>query len=402
MANTLLTIGMITNEALDVLENNLTFTKRVNRDYDDEFGVAGRKIGDTVNVRKPVRYIGTRTPALSVSNSTETSVPVTLNNQYQVAMSFSTADMALSIDMFSDRFVKPGVAQMANMIDYDGLQQFYNVNGSVGTPGATPSALLTYLQAGVVLDNNAAPRDGERSVVLNPIAQATIVDNLKGLFQSSERISEQYEKGMMGQAIGVNWYMDQNVGTRTTGPLGGTPAINGAGQSGSSLVTDGWTAAAALRLRRGDVFTIDGVFSVNPQNYNSTGALMQFTVTSDVLSDGAGNATLPISPAIVLSGPFQNVSAAAADNALLNVVGAANTATPQNLMFHRDAFTFATCDLPIVGGTDICKRVSSKQLGMSIRMTRQYDINTDFLPTRLDLLGGWATLRPELAVRING
>jgi hypothetical protein len=392
---------MITNEALRVLTNNLTFTKRINRQYSDKFGIEGAKIGTTVNARKPPRYVGRTGQAISIEDATETQVPVTLTTQFGVDISFSSADLLLSIDDFSNRFIKPAIAVVANKIDFDGMQLSDTVANSVGTPGTVPNALLTYLLAGVALDNNATPMDGDRSIVINPLMQATIVDNLKGLFQSSNQIKEQYEKGKMGTSVGFDWYMDQNTNVHTVGPLGGTPLVNGAAQTGSSLVTDGWTAAAALRLNRGDVFTIAGVFGVNPQNRQSTGALQQFVVTADVSSTAGGAATIPIFPAITTTGAFQTVTNSPADNAAITVVGAANTNTPQGLAFHKDAFTMVSADLPLPRGVDMAARVSDPQTGLSIRMVRAYNISTDQFPCRLDILYGWKELYPELACRIQ-
>jgi hypothetical protein len=403
MANSLLTIDMITNEALMVLENSLTFTKQVNREYDDQFAKSGAKIGDTVNIRKPVRYVGRNGQGLSVENSVESSVPLTLSNQWGCDISFSTKDMTLSVDQFADRFLKPAIASVANAIDYAGMQLYRDVYNTVGTPGTTPSALSTYLDAGVKMDNEAAPRDGQRAVVLNPQGQATIVGNLTTIFNPNKTISDQYLEGTMGSAVGFKWSMDQNVATHTVGALGGTPLVNGTTVSGATtLVTDGWTAAAATRLRRGDVFTIAGVFAVNPQNRQSTGQLRQFVATADAASDASGNLTVSISPAIISSGQYQTVTALPADNAAITVLGAANTVTPQNMAFHRDAFTFATADLLLPGGVDMAARKRNSNLNVSMRMVRAYDINTDRLPARIDVLGGWATLRPELACRIAG
>jgi hypothetical protein len=401
MANTLLTISMITREALRVLENNLTFTKTVNRQYDDRFGVEGAKIGTVLNVRKPPRYVGRTGTAISIEDATETQVAVTLDTQFGVDISFTSEDLALKIDDFSKRFISPAVATIANKIDHSGLALYKSVYNSVGTPGTTPNALLTYLQAGVKLDDNAAPMDGDRSVCITPMMQATIVDALKGLFQQSSAIASQYRRGQMGTAIGFDWYMDQNCNTHTVGPLGGTPLVNGASQTGASLITDGWTSAAASRLKEGDVFTVAGVNSVNPQSRQDTGQLQQFVCTADKSSDGSGNLTATISPSITVSGAFQTVTGSPADNAAITVIGAASTVSPQGLLHHKDAFTLAMADLPLPQGTDMAARVSDSQLGMSIRMIRDYDITTDKFPCRLDVLFGWAALRPELACRIQ-
>ena len=206
----------------------------------------------------------------------------------------------------------------------------------------------------------------------------------------------------MGTAVGFEWYMDQNVNTHTVGPLGGTPLVNGSTATGATtLVTDGWTASAAARLKKGDIFTIAGVNHVNPQSRQSTGTLQQFVVTADVSSDGSGNLTAAISPAIKTTTAFQTVDALPADNAAITVLGAASTQSPTGLAHHKDAFTLAMADLPLPKGTDMAARVSDDQLGMSIRLVRDYDITNDKFPCRLDVLYGWATLRPELACRIQ-
>lgn len=397
--NVLLTISMITAEALRVLENNLTFTKQVSRQFDDRYAVEGAKIGTVLNVRKPPRYVGRTGQALQVENAVETSVPVTLNTQFGVDLQFSSQDLALSIDDFSNRFLTPALATVANKIDYDGLQLYSQIYQAVGTPGTVPASLLVYLNSGVMLNNSAAPMDGKRSQILNPQMEATLVNALTGLFQSASAISEQYMKGKMGIAIGFNFYMDQNVAVHTVGTYGGTPLVNGASQSGNSLITDGWTVTTTT-LNVGDIYTIAGVYGVNPQSRQSTGALMQFVVTDVTTTDGSGNSTIAFNPAIVASGAFQNVTNVPADNAAITVFGASTTVTPQGMAMHQDAFTLACADLPLPNGVDMAARMSDKQLGLSIRMIRAYDIQGDMWPCRLDILYGWAVLRPELACRV--
>ncbi len=409
MANTLLTIAMITREAYRILVNNIVFTSRVNREYDDRFAQEGAKIGTVVNVRLPVRYVYTQGQGLQLQDATETSVPVALTTQYQRAFVFTSADLALSIDDFGKRFVKPAIASMANQIDGDGLALWNTVYQQVGTPGTVPNDTLTYLNANVQLDDAAAPVDGERCFIINPRMQATIVNTVKGLFNPQAIISEQTRKGEMAREfLGGDWYMDQNVATYTTGPLGGTPLANAAiAQTGASIVTDAWTSAIAKRLSKGDIVTFgtlgtsNAVDMVGPQSRADTGKLQQFVVTADVSSDGSGNATIPISPAIVTSGPFQNVTQGVVDEAPVNTYAATSTLSPQGLLFHKDAFTFVNADLPLPNGVDMRDRASSKYAGLSIRLIRDYDINTDRFPLRLDLLGGWATIYPQLACRVS-
>jgi len=328
-----------------------------------------------------------------------------LTTQRGVDIAFSSADLALSIDDFSDRFIKPAIANVANGIDFDGLGQYINIYNEVGTPGTVPNALLTYLQAGQRLDEEAAPRDNDRSLVISPAMQATIVDALKGLFQDADSISEQYLRGTMGRTIGFKWSMDQNVRTQTVGAYSpGGATVTGGGQSGSSILTGGWPNTTQV-LNQGDVITFAGVFAVNPQNRQSTGALRQFVVLANVTSSGGGVATIPVACSggfgLIAAGPFQNVSALPLGSAAITVSGASGTGpSPRGLAFHKDAFAFASADLPLPKGVDMAARVNDKQLGMSLRLIRAYDINTDRFPCRVEILYGWTTLYPELCVRI--
>lgn len=403
MSNTLLTIGMITNEAMAVLENQLTFTKQVNREYDDQFAIPGAKIGDTLNVRKPVRYLGRTGAGLSVEGSTESSVALSLDTQYGCDVSFTTKELTLDLDNFSDRILKPAMATVANMIDRSGLALYKDIYQAVGTPGTTPSSNLTYLQAGVKLDNAAAPNDGMRAAVLNPIAQATLVNANFTLFNPQGAISNQYEEGTMGRAFGLKFSMDQNIVAHTIGTYAAAPGavtVNGTVSSGSTIILAGWTAGDVLKA--GDIVTFPAVFAVNPQNRQSTGQVQQFVVTADATANGGGAMTISVSPAIITSGQYQTVSAALLTGAVLTVHGASATSTPQNLVFHRDAFTFATADLEMPQGVWMAKRVTSKKLGISMRVVKAYDITNDRAPMRIDILGGWKTLRPELACRVEG
>ena len=403
MANQLLTINMITREALRVLKNNLVFARRVNRQYDSRFGVEGAKVGTTINVRKPPRYLGRVGQALTIENAVETQVPVTLNTQRGVDIQFSSADLALSIDDFSSRFIKPAVASIANAIDYDGLQLYKQVfsSANITNPGTTPAGLAEYLAAGVKLDDQAAPNDGERYMIVNPDAQAALVGALYTYFNPQAAIASQYTKGQMGDAAGFSFAMDQNVARFTAGTRDNTTPITATAVTSlpsSTLSVTGGDASATYK--EGEIFTIADCYAVNPQSRQSTGALQQFVVTADATGDGGtGAVTLAISPSIITSGPFQTVTGYAASKAL-TFIGAASTAYAQNLAFHRDAFTLVTADLPLPGGVDMASRVSDKDTGLSIRLIRQYNISNDQFPCRMDVLYGWACLRPELACRV--
>jgi len=412
MANNLLTISKITNEALMVLENELTFTSEVDRNYDDQFAVVGGKIGATVNVRRPGRFVGATGPALSVEDFNETSVPVTLTTQFQVATQFTTQDLALSLDMFSDRVLKPAVATIANKIDRDGLLMAKNNTANiVGTAGTAPTGLITYLTAAAYLDSEGAPRDGRRSCIVEPFTSATIVDSLKGLFVPQEAIGEQYRKGLMGRdSGGMNWKMDQNVQAQTFGSYSSaTLSCNvttatgflTSGWAQTSTITIGATSAAAT-LNQGDTFTIAGVYAVNPQNRQAygSGKLRSFVVTAPVSISSGGTASVTVSPAVITAGQFQNVSVTSTGSQTVNPFNNTGTTSSQNIIMHRNAFCLAVADLELPEGVHFAGRASDKEIGLSLRVVRQYTINNDSIPTRLDVLYGWAPLYPELACRV--
>jgi len=385
MANNLLTISKITNEALMVLENELTFTSEVDRNYDDQFAVVGGKIGNTVNVRRPGRFIGTTGPALNVEDFNETSVPVTLSTQFHVDTQFTTQDLALSLDMFSDRVLKPAVAAIANKIDRDGtLQAANNTANIVGVAGTPPTGLITYLTAAAYLDSEGAPRDGRRSCVVEPFTSATIVDSLKGLFVPQEAIGEQYRKGLMGRdSAGMNWKMDQNIVSHTFGSFSGSATVNTTTATG--FLTSGWASSSTITLtltngvslNQGDTFTIAGVYAVNPQNRQAYGSnkLRNFVVNTAVSGSG-GTISVNVSPAIITAGQFQNVSIpSTSSTAAVSFFNQSGTVSPQNIIMHRNAFTLAVADLELPEGVHFAGRASDKEIGLSMRVVRQYTIN---------------------------
>lgn len=315
MANNLLTISQITNESLMILENSLGFSGQVSRDYDDKFAVTGAKIGNTLNVRKPGRFIGTSGPALNVEDFYESSVPVTLSTQYHVDTQFTTQDLALSLDSFSDRIINPCVAAIANKIDLDGLTMAKNYTANiVGTAGTPPTALLTFLTATAYLDSEGAPRDNKRACVLEPFTSAAIVDSMKGLFNPQGSIDKQYKKGLMGKnTIGMDWYLDQNVVSHTFGTYADTLTTNTTTLTGS--ISTGWASSSTITLvssggtaalKQGDVIQIAGVYATNPQNRQAygSGKLRSFVVASDVTVASGGGSSVTVYPALITGGQF--------------------------------------------------------------------------------------------------
>ena len=422
MANTLLTISKITNEALMVLENELTFTSEVDRNYDDQFAVVGAKIGATVNVRRPGRFIGTTGPALNVEDLNETSVPVTLSTQFHVDTQFTTQDLALSLDMFSDRILKPAVAAIANKIDFDGTTTAaLNTANIVGTAGTPPTGLYTYLSAQAYLDSEGAPRDGRRSCIVEPFTSATIVDSLKGLFVPTAEISSQYTKGLMGRdSGGMNWKLDQNIVSQTFGNFSAsTVTASVATTTATGFLTSGWASSSTItltaantgtiNLNAGDTFTIAGVYATNPQNRQpyGTNKLRSFVVKSAVSVASGSSVSVTVSPAVIYGGQFQNVSIPAPSGTAAVTFFASQynasgngVVSPQNIVMHRNAFTMAMADLELPEGVHFAGRASDKEIGLSMRVVRQYTINNDSIPTRVDVLYGWAPLYPELACRV--
>jgi hypothetical protein len=402
-----------------ILENELTFASEVNRDYDDQFAVSGAKVGNTINVRRPGRFIGTSGPALNIEDFNEGSIPVVLTTQFHVDCQFVTQDMALSMDLFGDRVLKPAIAAVANRVDRDGLLMAKNATANiVGVPGTKPTGLLTYLTAAAYLDSEGAPRDGRRAMVVEPFTMAAIVDSIKGLFVPQEAIGEQYRKGLMGRdSGGMNWKMDQNVIAHTFGSWAttvGTLTANTTGAFTGSLAS-GWaqtstitlTNSQTLTLNQGDTIQIAGVYAVNPQNRGTYGGQMlrSFVVQSTVTA-AAGTFSVTVAPAIITGGQFQNVfvgsTSATATVTPLSIAGTTATAvvSPQNLMFHRNSYVLVVADLPVPEGVDFAGRASDEETGLSLRIVRQYTINNDSLPSRIEILYGWAPLYEELACRV--
>ena len=404
MSNTLLTSSVIMKESLRILKNELTFTRGVNREYDDKFGVTGAKIGATINARKPPRYVGRLGQALQVEASTETYVPITLDTQFGVDVSFSSADLTLSIDEFAGRFLKPAMATIANKVDYDGLQLFKDVNNFAGTAGVLNGGSVTssqvqstILAARRKMTENGVPYN-PRNIVVDPASSANMVSGLTNLFNPSATISKIFNQGALGDNIlGFNFAEDANVASFTPQSAGSLTAISAVPASGANTLA---VTTAAGTVPRGTVFTVAGVFAINPQSRQSTGSLMQFVVTADTVVTTSG--TLPIYPAYIPSGQFATCTGTPVSTAAITLLSGAVGSGPyaQSLAYHQDAFTLATADLLLPGGVDMAERDNFD--GISMRMIRQYDINSDLFPTRFDVLYGWKTIYPELAVRITG
>lgn len=392
MSNTTLTPSIISKETLVMLENNLVAAGKVNRKFEDQFV----KIGSTLTIRKPNRFKVVSGPGLQIQDVVEPSTSITISNQKHVDFQFSSQELTLVIEEFSERYLKPAASELASQLDYDVISNFNQLFNVVGTPGTVPANFASLGAVGQRMDEGAVPQD-ERTLILNPAAYWSLANGLIGLYVQS--VSEPALKGFLAKIANFSIYMDQNVQSQTVGAYAGTPTVSGAGQTGSSLLTAGWTASIANLLNVGDVFTVAGVYAVNPKSRQSTGSLQQFVVTAAASSNGSGNATLSIYPPITTTGAYQTVSASPANGAAITVVGTASTSYAQNVAFVRDTFGLVTVPIELPDGVDFKARETYK--GVSLRIIRAYDVNSDVTPCRVDMLYGTATYYPELGVRLT-
>ena len=400
MSNSILTIDMITRKALEILENNLVITRNVNRQYDDSFAVEGAKIGSTLRIRLPDRALVTDGAALQVQDDNEQYTTLAVASQKHIGVNFTSAELTMQLDDFAERVLKPRISQLASSVDADVANSYKAIYNSVGTPGTTPSTSLVLLQAQQKLNEGAAVMS-PRYATVNPAANAGLVEGMKGLFNPTDTVSRQFKNGMMGMGVlgfeEVN--MSQSIKQHTTGAWGTAITVT------STITTEG-TASVGLSFTGssktwnvGDVFTIASVYAVNPQTRETTGSLQQFTVTA--VASGSSTATVSISPALYTpANALATVDSLPVSGAVVTMLGSASTQYAQNLVYHKDAITFATADLLLPQGVDMASRQVHN--GISLRVVRQYDINNDRLPCRIDVLYGYAAIRPQMAARIWG
>lgn len=410
MANTLVTIEWVSYETALYFANELNGVRHFYREYSDEFSDKGGKVGDTVKIRLPQQFEASEGEGLVIQNLLDRTVNLILNRRRHVGFQWSSAQATLDLDDVRNRYIKPAAETLAATYDRVALADVYkSVYNMVGTLGTTPNAALTYLQAGVKLTDLATPLNG-RVGVLDPLAMVTLANTTAALFHPGGKVSENWTTGQFAaNQLGVDiWAQDQNIPRFTSGSAtsASTPLVNGASQTGSSIITDGW-GSGATSLKKGDIVTFASVYSVNPLSKESTGRLQQFVLTADV-SDSSGAATLSISPSITTSGALQNVTAAPADNATVTywsmAAGGTQAATvsPQNMIWHPQAFATVMADLVMPNGGARATRVNSKQLNVAMRYVEQFEITTDQNLNRLDILFGSAPIQERMAVRIVG
>jgi len=402
MANSLLTIDMITRKGLAILENNLVLSRNINRQYDDSFAVEGAKIGSSLRIRLPDRVLVTDGAALQTQDDNEQYTTLTVSSQKHVGINFTSAELSMQLDDFADRVLKPRISQLASSIDADVANVFASVGNSVGTPGTTPATALVMLQAQQKMNEAAAPMS-PRYLTVSPAANAALVNGLSGFFNPSDSISRQFKSGMMGENVlgyeEVN--MSQSVKSFTVGSrtaAGGTTSAAVTTEGATTIAITG--AGASGTVKAGDVFTVAGCFAVNPQTRESTGSLFQFVALADVTLNGSGAGTITVAPIYSAAHPLATVLSLPATSSAVVFMGAASTTYPQNIAYHKDAFTLATADLILPQGVDMASRANHN--GISMRIVRQYDINNDRMPCRVDVLYGYAAIRPQLACRVWG
>ena len=395
MPNSILTPTAVTREALRILHQKLNFVGNIKRDYDDSFAKSGAKIGDSLKIRLPNQYTVRTGATLSAQDTSEISTTLQVATQKGVDLNFTSVDLTLSLDDFSKRILDPAMSVLAANIEADALSMMHDVYQNVNNIGSA----ITFgklMSSRKVLNDALAPMDNNRSILLNTQDNVDLVDGLKGLFQDSVAIKEQYREGSMGRTGGYDFYENTLIANHATGTAAAATGytVNGAvTTNGSTAVT---LAAGANTFKKGDVITFVGCNRVHPETKADTGVLQPFVVTADY-AGGAGS--LSFAPAIYTSGGRQNVVAAGIANGVaVAKIGGASAIYKPSLAFHKDAFAFATADLVMPQGVDFASRQVLD--GISMRIVRQYDINNDKFPCRLDVLYGYKTIRPELACRI--
>lgn len=405
MASTLLSPTIITKEALRLFKNSLVFAKGANRQYDPQFANSGAspsgKIGPTLTIRKPNRYLVTDGPTLQIQDTQEESTTMTVSTRKHVDFLFSTQDLTLTVDEFAARYLAPAMEVLANKVDFDGLALYKDVFAATGTPGTAPTTAAALLAAQQKLNEYSTPVTESRNAVINPAATAGLVNGLSGLFNNQQSVSDQYDTGMLNRStFGLGVKMSQNVNVHTCGTREATTdTVKTTVTEGASTIV--LAVDSGRTVTDGDVFTVADVNAVNYHSKQSTGALQQFTVVGDTTAVGT-DLTLTVSPAMIAStsNAKQNIDALPQGTAAVIFIGLPSTQYASNLVHHPDAFTLVTADLEMPKGVDFASRQVHE--GISLRIVRQYDINNDTIPCRVDVLYGWKTIYPEWACRLVG
>lgn len=400
MSNTLVTCSIVAKEGLAVLENMCAMASHVNRDWEAEFTSnmsRGYAPGQTINIKRPPRYTY-RAGRVAVPQATvETTVPLTLQ-QGGCDLNFTSLERTLSLTKLEEKLMA-AMAPVANEIDRQGLAlAHYSTYNCLGTPGTAPTTQALAIAAATDinrrLDDMAAPRDKRRALIMNPQLNGAMIQGFAGLFNASEKISKQFGSGMMVDSLGLAYAMDQNVDRHTNGTQAVAGVnVNGAGQTGAAITTVALTGS----ISRGTVITLPGVNWVNPQSRQDTGVQAQFVVTADLLT---GATSIPISPPLITSGAFQNVTASPTTAAPFTIFGTASGSYATNVGFHKDAFTLAMVPMwAPPGGKGVIDVAQETHKGFTMKVTEFYDGVNDNSIMRIDVLFGWAATYPELSTK---
>ena len=410
MSNKFLTDDIIVKEALRLLVNNCVTLSLVYRDYEKRFG----KVGDTISLELPYRTKTAAGPVLQLQPLVDLSEPFKINNHEHFGLDFSQKARRLEIQNFSSRYLHSGMVQLGNVVDRSVLLTLRNVFFSTGIPGTTPGNYLAWATAGAYQTDLAVPNDGMRRAVVNPITCAVLSDQFKNL-NNSKGLDTIVPKGYKGDVYDYSFHETQNLPTHTVGTYtGSTPLIDGASQTGTSIVTDGWAVSTKV-LNAGDVIRIGGVHSVNPQNYETTGHLMQFVVQNDVTSTAGGAATIVVNQIndgtltttnetgdVISLQAYQNVTNAPADNAAIEVMGQSGATYRQDYLFHKEAIALAMIDFELPETAVVAKRVRDPETGASMTLTGFFDGINYRQVYRIDVMWGVHLIYPELAMRMWG
>jgi len=392
MANAILTPTEVTRKAAMILHQKLNFIGKVDRQYDDSYA-KDQKIGSTLKVRLPNENTVRTGLPMSAVNVSETSVDLVVGTVKGVDMSFTSTELALDIDTFSERIIEPAMSVLAANVEADALNMYkevYNLyDGDTAAFSFTSMANARQNQT-----DNLAPLSN-RCMTMNTNHATKFMIDTKGLFHDDEAISAQYREGKMGRTGGYDCYENTLLLPHTTGTAAKTTGylINGASQSGAAMTVNTGTTTFLI----GDVITIAGVNRVHPETKVNTGVLQQFVITA---LSGTSATSLAISPSLAATGVRQNVSAVPANGAAIVKVGAGASETlVQSLGFHKNSFAFVTADLPMPQGVDFARREVVD--GISISLIRDFTISDRSFPTRLDILYGYKAIRPQTAVRVH-
>lgn len=403
MSNTLLTIDMITKEALEIAHEKCNFLGTINRDYDDSFAKNGAKQGSTLRIRNPVQFTrrqGSR--VMNVQDALDTSQTLTVATQDGVDMKFNSAELSLSIDDFSKRYLEPAVSTLVSNIEADILVDVTkSVYNFAGTPGAVVGASGDISAIGAArakLNQQLAPQmKGSRFLQLDSVTMGSVTNGIKSLFQPGEVVSKAFNEGLVGRSQMADFYENERTWTMSnSADVAGTLDNYTVVEGDADLTVTGFSAAPTT----GMVFTIAGVYDCHPETKQAYSHLKQFTVLAS-----STTTTINFAPTIRLTGARQNVAAAdgttaaPSTTAAVAFFGSASTSYRQNLMYHKDAFTFVTADLPLMEDAATCVRKNKD--GLALRVWKGSDIKNDELLMRIDILYGWKAIRPEWACRVT-